>query len=206
MKSYILKKNSGVPHWENIPALEINVPYLERADIQAWARLCWDDSGIHVNLQAREANIRCQETGPLPVICEDSCLEFFIRPTQAMSYFNFEWNPACGLWLGHGWNAKQLIRLAVTEEKDDLFHPQSYKTDDGWGITFHIPFAFIRHFFPDFKAYEGLEFHGNCYKCGDCTVQPHFLSWNPIDLDKQGQLSFHAPEYFGRMILGGSSL
>ena len=199
MKSYTLKKISGAPNWDAIPALDIDVPYRTPADIQAWAKLCWDETGIHVNLRAREEHIRCEETGALPMICNDSCLEFFIRPTESMAYFNFEFNLACGLWLGHGLNVNDLVRLVVSDEKE-LFNPQSYRTDDGWGITFHVPFTFIQHFFPDFKAYEGLQFYGNCYKCGDLTVQEHYLSWNPIELPK---LTFHAPQFFGRMILGG---
>ena len=81
MKSYTLKKISGTPDWDAIAALQIDVPYQEPADIQAWAKLCWDETGIHVNLQTKEKNIRCQELQPLDPICEDSCLEFFIRPT-----------------------------------------------------------------------------------------------------------------------------
>ena len=199
MKSYTLKKVSGTPDWDTIPELEINVPYRIPADIEAWGKLCWDDTGIHVNLRAREEHIRCEETGPLPEICQDSCLEFFIRPTESLAYFNFEFNPACGLHLGYGVNLPSLVRLVMQDEQAS-FHPQSYRTADGWGITFHVPFGFIRHFFPEFDAHEGLKFYGNCYKCGDCTVQPHYLSWNPIDLPK---LTFHAPQCFGQLILGG---
>lgn len=199
MKSYTLKKINGTPNWDAIPAMEINVPYRTPADIEAWAKLCWDETGIYVNLRAREEHIRCEETGPLAMICQDSCLEFFVRPTESMAYFNFEFNPACGLYLGHGWGIHRLIRLVVGDEQE-TFAPKSYRTDDGWGITFHMPFTFVQHFFPDFKAYEGLKFYGNCYKCGDFTVQPHYLSWNPIDLP---ELTFHAPEFFGQWILGG---
>lgn len=200
MKSYTLKKVCGAPNWDAIDALEINIPYRTPADIQAWAKLCWDETGFYVNLRAREAHIRCEETGLLPMICNDSCLEFFFRPmADSMAYFNFEFNPACGLWLGHGLGVNDLVRLVVHDEQE-TFQPKSYRTDDGWGITFHVPFTFVRHFFPEFKAYEGLQFFGNCYKCGDLTVQEHYLSWNLVDQEK---LSFHTPQFFGEMILGG---
>lgn len=199
MKSYTLKKISGTPDWDAIAALQIDVPYQEPADIQAWAKLCWDETGIHVNLQTKEKNIRCQELQPLDPICEDSCLEFFIRPTEAMQYFNFEYNLACNIYLGFGSCIDDSIRLVPNDQKA-LFHPRSYRTEDGWGITYHIPFTFIQLFFPGFQAQEGLQFYGNCYKCGDKTVQPHYLSWNPI---QPGVLSFHCPAFFGRMILGG---
>ena len=34
----------------------------------------------------------------------------------------------------------------------------------------------------------------NFYKCGDKTLQPHFLSWSPIHSEKP---DFHRPEDFG---------
>jgi hypothetical protein len=38
----------------------------------------------------------------------------------------------------------------------------------------------------------------NFYKCGDETPEPHFLSWNPIDLPKP---NFHVPQFFGQLEL-----
>lgn len=202
MNSYTLKKISGAPDWNTVPALNIDIPYCYETDVQAWAQLCWDDAGIHVHLWAKENNIRCEETDPLAEVCRDSCLEFFFRPTESMRYFNIEYNPACNLYLGYGSNLNNLIRLILNKHKTS-FHPQAYRTEDGWGITYHVPFTFIQQFFPEFTPYEGLQFYGNCYKCGDHTDHPHYLSWNKIDLPK---LSFHAPQFFGRMILGGEEI
>ena len=199
MKSYTLKKINSTPDWDTIPALAIEVPYRKPADVQAWAKLCWDETGIYVNLRAKEEHIRCEELDPLGSVCEDSCLEFFLRPTEALNYFNFEYNYACNVYLGYGTGIHNLIRL-IPQDQKAIFQPESYKTDDGWGVTYHIPFAFIQQFFPEFKAYEGLQFYGNCYKCGDKTVQPHYLSWNLIELER---LTFHSPQYFGQLILGG---
>lgn len=199
MKSYTVTRITGTPNWDTIPAMQMDVPYLYETDVRACAQLCWDDSGIYVRLQAQESDIRCEELAPLAPICWDSCLEFFLRPTEALSYFNIEYNPACALFLGYGTNVKNVIRLTLPDEKA-AFQPRSYRTADGWGITYHIPFSFIRHFFPDFKAYAGLQFYGNFYKCGDKTAHPHYLSWNAIELDT---LTFHAPEFYGHLILGG---
>ncbi|MBE6947902.1 MAG: hypothetical protein E7454_06620 [Ruminococcaceae bacterium] len=201
MKSYTLKKISGAPNWGEIPTLNIDIVH-RPADVRAWAQLCWDETGIYVNLKAEEQDIRCEENGPLAMICLDSCLECFIRPTEALSYFNFEFNPAGKLYLGYGVDMPGLVRLAVQDEQA-TFHPQPYRTDNGWGLTFQIPFTFIQHFLPEFKAYEGLNFYGNCYKCGDHTNHPHYLSWNTL---KPGVLDFHCPAYFGRMILGGEEI
>ena len=40
------------------------------------------------------------------------------------------------------------------------------------------------------------EIIANFYKCGDKLQTPHFLSWNPIDLEKP---NFHCPEFFGML-------
>ena len=198
MKSYTITKMNGAPDWKQIPALQIDTVY-QSADIRAWAKLCWDESGIYAYLQADEENIRAEENGVLGQVYQDSCLEFFIRPTQALPYFNFEWNPNGKVYLGFGTNISNLIRLAVPDEQK-MFRPQPFRTEKGWGITFFIPFTFIQHFLPHFQAEEGLHFYGNCYKCGDLTIQPHYYSWNPIDPD---DFTFHCPEYFGELILGG---
>ena len=202
MKSYTLKKINGKPDWDSIPTLNIDVVYGDITDVQAWAQLCWDDAGIHVHLRAREKNIRCEETDPLAGVWCDSCLEFFFRPTESMRYFNIEYNPACNVFLGYGSSLDNLIRLILDKSKNP-FHPQSYRTADGWGITYHVPFTFIQNFFPEFKAYEGMQFYGNCFKCGDLTDHPHYLSWNLIE---QKEICFHAPQFFGRMILGGEDI
>ena len=34
---------------------------------------------------------------------------------------------------------------------------------------------------------------GNFYKCADETMNPHFVSWSPIDLPEP---NFHCPEFF----------
>lgn len=199
MKSYTLKKISGTPVWEAIPAAEIDISYAGETDVRAWAKLCWDETGIYVNLQAHEAVIRCEELGPLDPVCEDSCLEFFIRPTEALRYFNFEYNFACNVYLGYGSDVDKSIRLIMLDQKA-TFQPKSYRTEDGWGVTYHIPFDFIRRFFPEFTAYEGLQFYGNFYRSGEKTVSPAGMSWNPIN---PSEYSFHCPAFFGQLILGG---
>ncbi|MBE6948131.1 MAG: hypothetical protein E7454_07805 [Ruminococcaceae bacterium] len=199
MNSYTLKKVTGTPDWSKIPAVGMDVVY-RAADVKAWAQLCWDEAGLLVHLSAKENNIRCKETDPMAEICLDSCLEFFFRPTESMLYFNFEFNPACGLYLGYGSSLPTLIRLKVPDEKA-YFSPEAYRTNDGWGITYRVPFTFIQQFFPDFDAYEGRKFYGNFYKCGDNTDHPHHMSWNKIDLPR---LNFHSPQFFGELIFGGA--
>ena len=194
-----MKKVCGTPNWEALDAAEISIPYGGESKVQAWGQLAWDETGIYVNMYAKEAEIRCLELNPLDPVCVDSCLEFFIRPTESLNYFNFEYNFACNVFLGFGTSTADLFRLIPADQKA-LFQPKSYKTEDGWGITYHIPFSFIRQFFPAFEAYEGLHFRGNFYRSGEQAACPIGKSWNPID---PSAYSFHCPNFYGELILGG---
>lgn len=199
MRSYVLKKITGTPDWNAIEALPIdNLQWTPPVDIRAQGQLCWDDEAIYVRLRAWEKEIRAEQSGLMQMPCEDSCLEFFLRPGEDLRYLNFEMNPNCALYLGYGTKIQTLTRLVVKDEQA-LFAPQAERLDDGWAITYRVPFAFIREFFPDFTPHVGLAMYGNCYKCGDLTVQEHYLSWNPMQCDAP---AFHRPQDFGRLILG----
>lgn len=200
MKSYTLYKVNGTPDWSKIPVMPIDTPYKgsEKFPITAQAQLCWDDEGILVHLSAVESDIRNELTGPLDSVCNDSCLEFFFSPTEAPTYFNIEFNLNCAMYLGYGNCIDDLIRL--TFEGENRFDPHANRTNDGWEIFYHVPFSFVKQFFPGFKAYEGLHFRGNCYKCGDLTPNPHYFSWNPIVGEP---FTFHRPDCYGELILGG---
>ena len=200
MRSYTVKKIQGAPDWNTIPVMPIdNHQWKEPVDITAQAQICWDDEALYIRQEAKEANIRAEQEGPLAMPCVDSCLEFFFRPAQRLDYINFELNPKCALYLGYGSKGTGLVRL-LARDVNKMFAPKAQMTDDGWVLTYQIPFAFIRQFFPEIVPEEGLVFCANTYKCGDATVKPHYMSWNYIDLEKP---NFHCPEHFGQLILGG---
>ena len=197
MREYVLKRVEGQPDWSQIPVMPIDYQKTDvKHGITAQAQLCWDDAGIHVHLACKEKHIRMEGKEKLSPIWEDSCLEFFLRPTEDMHYFNFEFNPNCALFLGYSMRKPNIIRLIVPNHME-TFQPVANFTADGWEITYHIPFSFIQNFFHDFQPKSGLQFYGNCYKCGDKTEIPHFLMWNPLP----AECSFHSPEHFGRLIL-----
>lgn len=200
MRSYTVQKITGAPNWDAIAVMPMdNYLWEKPVDVTAQTQICWDDTALYIRQVAMEANIRAEQEGPLALPWKDSCLELFIRPTEYMRYFNFEMNPKCALCLGYGPNGPEFTRLII-RNVDELFAPKARLIDGGWELTYRIPFAFVRRFFPEFEAAEGLVMHANAYKCGDDTARPHYLSWNYIDLEKP---DFHCPEYFGELILGG---
>lgn len=196
MKEYTIIKKPENFSWEKVPSLTICEP-LEPVEvtIHAQAQICYDDQALYVHLICDEKEIRAELTGPLDEVCSDSCMEFFFSPMAGdRRYFNIESNFNQAIYLGIGSDAHNLVRL-IPEEPSIL--PQSRKTEEGWELTYSIPYEFIRRFFPDFQVYSGKEIRANCFKCADLTEPPHYLTWNPHPLLEYA--SFHNPDAFGLM-------
>ena len=181
------------PDWAQVPALELtHTGWLSACSIQAKAQCCHDGTQLWVRLAAKEAPIRATLTGKLDQVCDDSCLEFFFAPrTDDARYFNFEWNPLGSLYLGFGAERPTRVRQIV-KKPEELFQPQPFSTDGGWGITFRIPASFIVLYFPGF-TFSG-EAAANFYKCGDKTETLHYLAWSP--------LTSETPDYHRRQDFG----
>lgn len=200
MRTYTMKKVQGRPNWKQIPVMPIdNLLWTDSIDVSAQAQLCWDEEAIYVRMEAVEPHIRAKEKGPMAMVCEDSCMEFFLRPTERLDYFNIELNPNKAIYLGFATGGHNLIRLISSSVKKQM-NIRVFMTKKGWTLSYRVPFSFIQRFFPDFKAEEGGNIYGNCYKCGDKTVKEHYLAWNPIVNDDP---AFHMPEQFGNLIFGG---
>lgn len=195
MNAYTILYQS-VPDWEHVPVVELqHTGWLPEAPIRAWAQLCRDDQGLWVRMEAEETAIRATLTQPLDEVYTDSCLEFFLAPDPSDNrYLNFEFNPLGNLYLGFGSTRPTRVRQIVGD-KELLFHPQPFFNEKGWGIVYHIPFAFIRNYFPGFEPCG--EMAGNFYKCGDLTEQPHYLSWRVM---RTATPDFHRRQDFGTLI------
>lgn len=196
MKSYIIPKKQEPLDWNAIRALSLeNCGWLPDAGIAVQAQLCYDADAIYVRMTAKEANIRAEETGPVGTPCKDSCMEFFFCPDpQDGNYFNVEYNPNCCLYLGLGPDRYEAIRLLC--QNGDPFGAKATRTEEGWELTYRIPAAFLRRFFPAFKAESGAMMRGNFYKCGDLTAQRHYYSWNPVEMSTP---DFHQSRFFGKL-------
>lgn len=198
MEQYIIKYSDKNIHWQDIPSLSIdNLQWTDPCSISAEAKLLWTNEDLHLRLRAYEENIRAENDGELAMTHEDSCLEFFFQPLlNDPRYLNFEFNPNSALFLGIGSGRHDLVRL-LPLAGNEIFQAQTKYFDQGWEITFKIPFEFIQRFFADFIPKSGLEFRGNFYKCGDLTVHPHFITWNKIERQDP---DFHVPEFFGKLV------
>lgn len=197
MKEYTIVRKTD---WDLVPELEINemqVPF--EGDIRAYAKICYDEENLYVRLRAHEKKVRAVNTDPMGQPCEDSCLEFFFAPdSRSDLYFNIEYNPNRLRFLGIGREIHTLVRLFPLHDRLYDFEPEVNYLPDGWQITYHIPCAFIRIFFPDFRPVPGGSIRANCFTTGDLCDPPHDLAWNPIDLSVEN--AFHNPKAFGKMI------
>lgn len=200
METYRIQRIRGELDWGTIPVLEMNHAHnhvrLEDTPVRAWTQLAYNDEALFVHQWTVEPEIRAEYRGVLDEVCEDSCLELYLCPMeQDERYFNIEYNLNTARYLGFGRSIDTLVRL-LPEEGNDGFQPRTRRTRDGWEIFYQIPFAFIRQFFPEFECRPGSAMRVNCCKCGNFTVQPHWLTWSPISVQP---LTFHYPKQFGKM-------
>ena len=199
MREYTIVRKDNKFCWDNVPALPIDqrLNTLEDHPVTAQAQLCYDDEALYIRLAAVEEEIRAEYTGLLDEISEDSCLEFFFSPMGCSGdkrYFNLECNLNGSMYFGFGSCIYDLVRLI---QEDASIAPKGQKNDNGWELTYAIPHEFVRRFFPEYAPATGFSIRANCYKCGDKTSRPHYLSWNPVV--KLPRASFHNPERFGIM-------
>ena len=199
MRQYTIKKVNGEIDWNSVPALDVdNYLWCEPLDIRMKSQICYSEEGLHVHLRAWEKDIRAELNEPMSMVCEDSCMEFFFRPQEGdLRYFNLEINPNGQMYIGFGPNMPKLVRLALQEE-DTLLQKKWNYTEDGWEVFYTFPVEVIQVFFPGYELKSGMKIYANSYKCGDETVKPHFIAWNPVDVVVP---SFHEPEHFGLMVL-----
>lgn len=196
MKEYDILRKSV---WEKIPELEIGERLYEfPADIRAFCKVCYDDENLYVRLRAEETVIRAENTSPMAQPCEDSCLEFFFCPINGDErYFNIEYNPNKLRFLGIGSNIQNLVRLFPLYDNNYSFDPEVEYLSNGWQITYHVPYRFIRLFFPDFSPKSGDYIMANAFTTGDLCIVPHDISWSPVDLSVENP--FHNARVFGKM-------
>lgn len=198
MKEYVIEKTVGAPDWTKVPELKVdNICWLPDAGVRMEQQICHDDEKIYVHQVAHEKNIRAELTDKLGSICTDSCMEFFFSPVpEDGRYFNIELNLNGAIFLGFGHGRADSIRL-IPEDHKKLFNIRTDKTADGWEIFYEIPLEFLHVFYPDYDFKSGRVIRANCFKCGDLTVQPHYMMWSDTTSETP---DFHRPQDFGRMI------
>jgi hypothetical protein len=125
-------------------------------------------------------------------VCQDSCVEIFLKIPGKAGYTNFEFNSKGVCYAARGQDREnreefsrseyaQIIRGASGIRKDGNFYR--------WTLSVQIPKVLLA-VRADLRI---LQVEGNLYKCADLAAEPHWLSAFPVNTPEP---DFHRPECF----------
>ena len=167
-------------------------------------RMAWCPEGLVLHYKVEEQSVRATYGEDDGKVCTDSCVECFIRNADSETYYNIECNCVGTLLVGVRGGEVQRCHLpleVLAEVKRwaslgrEPFGERAEQT--AWELALVIPASvFGKH---PLRLEKGTHLCANFYKCGDDLPVPHYVSWNPINVEKP---SFHRPECFGELVLG----
>ena len=211
-------KKLKVPYLETLDVLDLSSVGLlmekaqrESIDVINWEEysykpiVAFDIARSKVNLYIRyfvkgNSLKALYETDGSPVY-QDSCVEFFMKRVDDPNYYNFEFN--CIGTCDAARRTSRDIKTSLSQEeyKSIIRLPsvrrrafEEIKGIHTWNLIVVIPLK-LMGLDPSNLPEKIL---GNFYKCADETMNPHFVSWSPIDLPEP---NFHCPEFFGEIYL-----
>jgi hypothetical protein len=161
--------------------------------------IAYSDHEIFLKYYITENYFKAEKTETNQMVCEDSCVEFFVSPEDDGIYYNLEFNGIGTCLLGTGTGRENSIRanpeIVSKIRRQSSIGEKPVSEREGkidWTITIAIPFeVFFHHKVKDLK---GKTFRANFYKCGDMLNVPHYLTWNPVGTENP---DYHQPKYFG---------
>jgi Carbohydrate-binding family 9 len=161
--------------------------------------IAYSENEIFLKYYICENYFKAEKTESNQMVCEDSCVEFFVSPENDGIYYNMEFNGigTCllGAGTGRGNSTKADPDIISKIRRETSLGREPVREKEGmfeWTITMAIPLTvFFRHSIKDLK---GKTFRANFYKCGDMLKVPHYVTWNPVGTEKP---DYHQPEYFG---------
>lgn len=166
-------------------------------------RIAYSTDEIFLQYNVRERYIRAHYTideGSAPY--KDSCIEFFITPSQDSIYYNLELNCIGVGTFAYGAQRRERTRFDTNViskiRRVSTLGREGFETKEGdfnWSITIAIPVELL--YSGKKESLAGRELKANFYKCGDELPQKHYLSWSPIKTEKP---DFHRPEFFGTLL------
>ena len=163
-------------------------------------RIAHTGTCILLHYVVNERTSRAAYGDDLGQVWTDSCVEFFSSPADDGYYYNLETNCIGTVLLCCGKNREGREaapgRVLDSVKRYATLGRQTFdeRPVGQWELSLVVPSSFwFKH---DIKSLSGLEVTANFYKCGDELSTPHFLSWNPITIDRP---DFHRPDFFGRV-------
>ena len=172
-------------------------PYCPKVEF----RVAHTEDAILLHFKVTEASVRARYGEDNGSVWTDSCVEFFSIPAGDGIYYNIECNCIGTVLVGVGpqRNNREHAPAAVTvliQRWSSLGRtPFEERVEEvTWEVALVVPYTvFFKH---QITSLDGKEIKANFYKCGDELQTPHFLSWNPIEIE---QPDFHRPDFFGTL-------
>jgi hypothetical protein len=159
--------------------------------------IAYSDKEIFIKYYIRENYFKAEMTETNQMVCEDSCVEFFVSPEDDGIYYNIEFNGIGTCLIGSGTGRANSTRVnpeivsKIRRMTSVGNEPVAERTRDfHWSLTFEV---FFRH---EVKELKGKTFRANFYKCGDKLTVPHYVTWNPVGTENP---DYHQPQYFGML-------
>lgn len=156
---------------------------------------------IFLKYYVTEEYFKAEMTETNQEVYEDSCVEFFVSPSDDGIYYNFEFNGLGTCLMGSGTCRENSIRanpeIISRIRRKTSFGSTPIPENKGrfsWTITIAIPTEMFFHHSPG--SLKGKSFMANFYKCGDRLSIPHYLTWNRIGTRNP---DFHQPRFFGML-------
>lgn len=188
--------------WQPIATVNWNdYPYRPEAAF----RIAHTDDAILLHFRVTEDSVRAKYADDNGSVWTDSCVEFFSVPAGDGIYYNMECNCIGTLLVGAGpaRNGRVHAPAEVMQQVKRWASLGREAFDERigtctWEVALLVPYTvFFQH---HIQSLDGQSVKANFYKCGDELETPHFLSWNPIAIEKP---DFHRPDFFGQLEFEG---
>lgn len=167
-------------------------PYLPSATF----KIAYSSKAIFLEYEVSEKHLQALYHKTNDPVYKDSCVEFFISFDEE-HYYNFEFNSIGTALVGYGGSDKDSrlrlpAELIETIQVASVIEERKQDEEQQWMLTLKIPFTLF--YKNDIQSLKAVSATANFYKCGDDLPEPHFVSWNKIEVEEP---NFHLPEYFG---------
>lgn len=188
----------GMDNLEQIDTVNWPDSYSVRPD--ARFNIARSSKAFFIHFVVNEKQIKAIYSKDQDPVWQDSCVEFFCQVPGSKTYFNFEFN-CIGTCLAterksrtEDVNPLSVEKMSQIKRYASLGNEpfEEKKGNFDWTLTVEIPFSLLGIDPDNLPA----SIKANFYKCGDETSVPHYVSWNPIEVESP---DFHRPEFFGEL-------